>query len=88
VTFSTTAAFTLGAGYQLSAGPQGFEIRKIISAIGADAGQLLCEALSAEGRQRVGGIMSQLRELSRLMGELDLEPPFRSSVQIKGKNKK
>jgi transcriptional regulator with XRE-family HTH domain len=81
-------AFTLGAGYQLSAGPLGFEIRKNVSTIRAEVSKLLSENLSAEGRARVGKIMTMLWEHSRSIGELDLEPPFRSVVQIKGKNKK
>jgi transcriptional regulator with XRE-family HTH domain len=81
-------AFTLGAGYQLSAGPQGFEIRNRISDANARVSKLLPKVASAEDREEVAGIMSELSEVSRLMRELDLEPPFRSVVQIKGKNKK
>lgn len=81
-------AFTLGAGYQLSAGPLGFDIRKSISDIRADVSQLLPEPLSAEGRERVARAMNMLWEVSRYLADLDLEPPFRSVWRIKGKNKK
>jgi transcriptional regulator with XRE-family HTH domain len=81
-------AFARGAGYELSSGPLGFDIRDRVSGIRLEVTHLAADDdLSAKSRERVNKIQTMLWELSRSVGELDLEPPFRSVVRIKGKNK-
>jgi transcriptional regulator with XRE-family HTH domain len=82
-------AFAQGAGYQLSGGEVGFRLRNLLSDVQAEVGQLLHDkSLTPEARDRAGRAMGILHEVRTLLREVDLEPPFRSAILIKGKNKK
>ena len=81
------AAFATAAGYALS-GEGGFLMRRLASDMRTDAGQLLVEDLTPEGRVRVARIMDATWKLTAALREMDLEPPFRAFTQMKGKAKK
>jgi transcriptional regulator with XRE-family HTH domain len=76
-------AFALSAGYALSSGESGFLIRRLVSDILSEAGPLLHEQLPPEARTRVGNILRMTQELRGALRELDIEPPFRTLVQVK-----
>ncbi len=80
-------AFATAAGYALS-GEAGFLMRRLISDIRVDAGQLLLEDLTPEGRKRIARIMDATWKLTGALREMDIEPPFRAFSHLKGKTKK
>ncbi len=76
--------FALSAGYALSTGESGFLIRRLVSDIRQEASQLLFDDLTLEARKKIGSnIWRMSDELHGALRDLDIEPPFRASVQIK-----
>jgi transcriptional regulator with XRE-family HTH domain len=80
-------AFVVAAGYEISAGALGFQLRQLISdAVAMISGLLFEQELSPEGRTRVGSALAKLNDIRQTIRQLDIEPPARSVVLIaKGK---
>jgi hypothetical protein len=75
-------AFALAAGYALSAGEAGFDVRRLVANIRRDA----MDALTGNDLTPVKNILRDVEELYQHLRTLDLEPPFRSIVRVtKGK---
>jgi hypothetical protein len=71
-------AFAIAAGYALSGGAEGFDVRRLIAAIRRNA----IFALTEKGLGYVENIQRDADELDRLIRSMDLEPPFRSIMRF------